>query len=66
MQGGCRLYDAQFRRYQELERLQREGYTHAKTWGGKPRLITTWLRETQFKAGGVVGFFDRLNAATSD
>ena len=73
MSSGDRLWDEQYRRYKLLERLKSEGVTHvAVGYGGGPSdpkgqkakgsTIDKLMRDTKFKAGGVMGFYKREDA----
>ncbi len=61
MMGSKYCWDAQFRRYQQIEMLEKKGYTHIRI-GSTISKIQTAKRHAMLKSGGICGF-ERRQAA---
>ena len=63
MMGSRYCWDFQFRRYQEIEALEKKGYTHIQIGSIVSRIHTAKYR-AMLKSGGICGF-ERRSAASA-
>ncbi len=59
MMGSRYCWDAQFRRYQQIDALEKQGHTHIRI-GETVSLIGTAKRRAEQKSGGVCGLEKRI------
>ncbi len=58
MMGSRYCWDAQFRRYKQIESLEKQGHTHIRI-GSTVSRIHTAKQRAMLGSGGVCGFYER-------
>ncbi len=58
MMGSRYCWDAQFRRYQQIDALEKQGCTHTRI-GSTVSRIHTAKQRAMLKSGGICGFYRR-------
>lgn len=58
MMGSKYCWDAQYRRYQQIEALEKQGCTHIQI-GSQVSRVQIAKQRAMFKSGGICGFYKR-------